>query len=158
MCSQFLSALSGILFRQPVQPLVFLTASSKRKHKKLAFIVLADSEVAAALMSKGAGAALAGSKNLQKHLKSSKRSWTRTQLVRRQGDVVCERVDRVPCYFLRLLQLCSLCCFSPNTGSLNQDTAVFSARLISGWSVKQQGTGSHIASGSHWVIECAVLL
>ena len=70
--------------------------------------------------------------------------------VRRQGEVVGERVNTVPCYFLRLLQLCSLCSFSPNNGTLNQDTTVFSARLISGWSVKQQGTGSHVESGSHY--------
>ena len=65
MCSQFLSALSGISFRLPVQPLVFVTASPKRKHKKLAFIVLANGETAAASMSNGAGAALAGSKSAE---------------------------------------------------------------------------------------------
>ena len=50
---------------------------------------------------------------------------------------------------------------SLNTGSLNQDPAVFSARLMysrkSVWSAKPPGTGSHVASGSHSVLECAVL-
>ena len=51
---------------------------------------------------------------------------------------------------------------SQNTGSLDQDPAVFSARLMYsrkfGWFAKPPGTGSHLASGSHWVIACTVLL
>ena len=50
---------------------------------------------------------------------------------------------------------------SPNTESLNQGTAVFSARLMycrtSGWSAKPQGTGADVASRRYQVIACTIL-
>ena len=49
---------------------------------------------------------------------------------------------------------------SPNTESLNQGAAVFSARLMynkkSWWSAKLQGTGAHIASRRYQVIACTI--
>ena len=59
---------------------------------------------------------------------------------------------------LKITQTCLVCCGLKPEGRL----ALFSTKLInhrkSGWSAKQQETGSHVVSGSYWVIECTVLL